>query len=129
MARYKGHEGDVTIGGTSIGERISFSIELTANTADASTMGYGWTDIEGLQNSAQGELEVFWDPADAQQAAMTVGATITATFYPGGYTTGLQSITGDWLVERVGISTNVGDLVKTTFTIRNKSIITVATIA
>lgn len=129
MARYKGHQGDVSVGGTSVGERISFSIEMTANTADASTQGNDWTDTDGLQNSAQGELEVFYDPGDAQQSAMVVGATIAAVFYPAGNTTGLESITGSFLVERVGVSTPVGDLVKTTYTIRNKGTVTRATIS
>lgn len=129
MARYKGHEGDVTIDGTSIGERISFSIEVSANTADASTMGNSWTDTDGLQNSAQGELEVFFDHGDAQQSAMVAGATIAAIFYPAGDTTGFRSISANWLVERVGISTSVGDLVKTTYTIRNKGTVTTATIS
>ena len=129
MARYKGHSGDVDIGGTSIGERISFSVEMTVNTADASTQGNDWTDVDGLQNSAQGELEVFYDPGDAQQSALTVGATPTCVFYPAGNTTGLEQISGTFLVERVGVSTSVGDLVKTTYTIGNKGAVTIATIA
>lgn len=129
MARYKGKDGDVTVGGTSVGERISFSVELTANTADASTQGNDWTDTDGLQNSGQGELEVFYDPGDVQQTAITVGSTITCVFFPGGDTSGLTSISADWLVERVGTSSPVNDLVKNTYTIRNKGTVTIATIA
>lgn len=129
MARYKGHEGDVSVDGNSVGERISFSVEITSNTADASTQGNDWTDTDGLQKSAQGELEVFYDPADTAQTAMTAGATIAGIFYPAGNTTGLQTITGNFLVERVGISTPVGDLVKTTYTIRNKGAVTISTIS
>lgn len=128
MARYKGHEGDVSVSGTSVGERISFSVELTSNTADASTMGNDWTDTDGLQKSGQGELEVFHDPNDAQQTALAVGDTVAGIFYPAGETTGLTSISANWLVERVGHSTNVGDLVKTTYTIRNKGAVTVAAV-
>lgn len=129
MARYKGHQGDVSVGGTSVGERISFSIEMTANTADASTQGNDWTDTDGLQNSAQGELEVFYDPGDAQQDLLLVGDTVACVFYPAGNTSGLEDISGNFLVERVGISTPVGDLVKTTYTIRNKGTVTRGTIA
>lgn len=129
MARYKGHNGDVSVGGDSVGERISFDIELTSNTADASTMGTGWTDTDGLQNSATGTLEVFYDPSDTAQAAMTVGATVACIFYPAGNTTGLQTLTGNFLIERVGHAVSVGDLVKTSYSLRNKGAITLGTVA
>lgn len=129
MARYKGHEGDVEVGGTSVGERISFTIETTSNTADASTMGNDWTDTDGLQKSASVELEVFWDPGDAQQIAMTAGATANCVFYPAGNTTGLRSITGAFLVTSVGVSVPVGDLIKTSYSMVNKLAVTEAVIA
>ena len=124
MARYKGHEGDVKVDGTSVGERITFSIELSSNTADASTQGNAWTDTDGLQKSAQVELEVFYDKADPGQAAMIEGATVACVLYPAGNTTGLESFDGNFLVERVGISTQVGDLVKNSYTLRNKGTVT-----
>lgn len=129
MARYKGKEGDVTVGGTSVGERISFDIETSANTADASTMGNDWTDTDALQLSATGSLEVFWDPADAQQTAMIAGATVTCVFFPAGDSSGLESISGDFLVETASKSASVGDLVKTTYSLRNKGTVTTASIA
>ena len=129
MAKYKGQVGDVTVGGSSVGERISFSIEFSAATADASVMGSGWSDVEDLQHSAQGELEVFYDPNDAQQTALGLGAEAVCVFQPAGSTTGLEEISGTFLVERVGISTSVGDLVKTTYTIRNKGVVTRTTIS
>ena len=129
MAKYKGQEGDITVGGSSVGERMSFSIELSAATADASVQGSAWSDVEDLQHSPQGELEVFYDPNDAQQTALSLGAEAACVFYPAGNTTGLEQISGTFLVERVGISTSVGDLVKTTYTIRNKGTVTRTTIS
>ncbi len=129
MARYKGHQGDVEIGGTSVGERISFDIEMSVAEADASTMGNDWTDTDGLQKSASGTLEVFYDHGDAQQQQLVEGATVTATFYPTGNTTGMDSISGDWLIVSRSAAVSVGDLVKRTYSIKNKLTIAVTSVA
>ena len=129
MANYKGNNGAVTVGGSPLGEIVSFDLNISAATADASVMGSGWSDVEDLQHSAQGELEVFYDPNDAQQTALSLGAEAVCVFQPAGSTTGLEEISGTFLVERVGISTSVGDLVKTTYTIRNKGVVTRTTIS
>jgi len=129
MARYKGKEGDLSVGGTSLGERISFDIETSVNTADASTQGNDWTDTDGLQLSATANVEVFWDPGDDQQNLLVPGDTVNCIFYLGGNTTGLVEISGNFLVETRSVAVPVGDLVKTNLTLRNKGAITESTIA
>lgn len=128
MARYKGFQGDVQIGGASVGERISFDITLGTVTAETNTMGNDWTSTDTLQKSFEGELKVFWDPADPAQLGMVQGAVISAVFYPGGNTTGLSSISGDFVIISKGLVTDVNDMVKTTYSIRNQGNITEAII-
>ena len=128
MARYRGKDGDVEFGGTSVGERISFDLNITPAEADASTMGNNWSDVEALQLSAEGSLEVFYDPGDSAISGIVAGSTVTAVFYPGGNTSTLESFSGDWLITGESISTSVGDLVKRTYSIKNKGTITRAAI-
>ena len=129
MAKYKGHVGDVTVGGSSVGEKISFSIELSAATADASVMGSDWSNTTALQSSAEGTMEVLHDPGDAQQSALVAGATVTCVFFPAGNTTGLKSFSGDFVVSSVGISASVGDVVKTSVSVMNQGTVTTTTIS
>lgn len=129
MARYKGHEGELSIGGSTVGEVESFEISISGEELGANVMGTGWTDAEGGQQTATLSINVLTDPADAGQAALTVNSTVAATLYPIGNTTGLTQITGNFLVTEKGRSTQVGSLVKTTYQLRNKGAITEGVVA
>ena len=128
MARYKGHEGAAKVDTDAIGEVESFDIDLSTNELDVNVMGSDWTDVEGGQKSASGTVSVLSDPADAGQAALTVGSTVSLSLYPQGETSALEEITGDFLVTNVSRSSSVGDLVKTTYSVRNKGTVTVGAV-
>lgn len=129
MARYKGKDGAIEVGGTAVGEVESFDLELTVNEIDANVMGQDWTDVESGQQSASGSISVLTDPADAQQTALTQGATVALTLFPTGETTGLIQLDGNFMVTSVGFSTSVGDLVKTSYNVRNKGAVTRSAVA
>ena len=124
MARYKGKDGAIAVGGSSVGEVESFDIEITVNEIDANVMGQDWTDVCPGQKSASGSISVLTDPNDAQQAALEEGATVALTLFPTGDTTGLIQFTGNFMVTSVGVSSSVGDLVKTSYNFRNQGAVT-----
>lgn len=128
MARYKGHDGAITAGGADVGEIESFDITISSNELDANVMGNDWTDVEGGQKSANGSINVLRDRADAGQAELTVGSTVALVLYTEGNTTSLTQISGDFLITEKGITTSVGDLVKTAYTVRNKGTIAEAAV-
>lgn len=128
MARYKGHEGSVSAGGSDVGEVESFDLEDSVNELDANVMGSDWTDVEAGQRSMSGTINVLRDPADTGQTAMVAGTTAAMLFYPESNTTGMTEIGGDFLVTGVSISTPVGDLVKDSYTIRNQGAVTFSTV-
>ncbi len=74
-------------------------------------------------------MEVLHDPSDAQQNALVSGATVTCVFYPAGNTTGLKSISGDFVVTSVAHTTSVGDVVKSSVSVMNQGTVTTATIS
>ena len=129
MARHKGKDGAIQVGGVDIGEVEGFDLEVTINEIDANVIGQDWTDVCGGQKSASGTINVLRDPNDAGQAALAVGATPQLTLYPEGDTSGLTEISGTFLVTSRSKSVNVGDLVKNTYNIRNKGEVTEGTIA
>lgn len=128
MPRYKGHEGAIEVGASPVGEVESFDITTTVAEQDANVMGSAWTDVEGGQLSASGSINVLRDRSDAGQVALVVGATVTLTLFPEGDTTALTSLSGDFLVTERGITTSVGDLVKTSYSVRNKGAVTEAAV-
>lgn len=124
MARYKGHEGSASAGGSVIAEIESFDINMSAAELDANIMGSAWTDVESGQKSANGSISVLRDPDDAGQAALVVGGTVALLLYPESNTTGRTEIGGDFMITERSSSVSVGDLVKDTFTIRNAGAVT-----
>lgn len=124
MARYKGKDGAISAGATSVGELESFDIEVTVNEIDANVMGQDWTGVCGGQKSASGSIAVLRDPADTGQVALVVGTEVTLNLFPEGNTTGLTEISGDFLITSKGISVSVGDLVKTSYSYRNAGAVT-----
>lgn len=128
MARYKGKDGAVTVGASALGEIKSFDVTVTTQELDASVMGIDWTDVESGQHSASGSIVVLRDPSDPGQAALTIGSTPTLVLYTEGNTAGLTSISGDFLVTEVGISSASDNLVQTTYSIKNAGTITIGTV-
>ncbi len=76
MAVYKGREGTAKIGGSAVGEVQNWKCDITANLVDSTRMGDVFTKDEAVHGSWSGEMEVFWDPADAGQAAAFGGTGI-----------------------------------------------------
>jgi hypothetical protein len=126
MARYKGKDGSVTVGGTEVSQRVSFELELSTEELDANEQGSDWTDVESGQSSASLSLEVNYDPASHTFAP---GDEIAVVLYPAGDSTGLSSFTGTFMVTSVGIPSGVGDLVKNTIQARNKGAVVRATVS
>lgn len=125
MARYKGHNGHITADAAVVGEIESFDIELSVNELDANVMGTGWTDVESGQASATGSINVLRDPANVGQIELVQGAKVVMELFTEGNAVGLTEIGGTFMVTSRGFSTSVGDLVKTSYNIRNAGAVTV----
>ena len=128
MPRYKGHEGSVSAGGDVIGEVESFDLEISSAGLAANVLGSDWTDEESGMKSASGTVNVLRDPANAGQAAMTVGDSVAFLFYPESNSTGLTEIGGNFRIVSRGTSVPAGDLVKDTYSIQNKGAVTLGTV-
>lgn len=124
MARYKGHNGAIEVGAVPVGEIESFDIEINVVEMDANVMGQQWTDVEAGQKSATGSITVLRDRANTGQAALVVGTEVTLTLFTEGDVVGLTQFVGSFLLTSVGVSVSVGDIVKSTYSIRNSGTIT-----
>lgn len=128
MARYKGKDGSIQVGGTDVGEVEGFDLTDTANEMEADILGQDWTDAEAGKRTMTGTVNVLHDPSGAQQSALIPGATVTLNLFPTGDTTGLEEISGSFLVTERTRSTTAGDLVKSTISVRNKGTVTFGTV-
>lgn len=129
MARYKGKDAVIQAGANDIGEVESFDITISVNQIDADVIGIDWTSVEAGKFTAQGSVNCLRDPGDAGQTAFAVGAIVAMTFLMEGNTSGLSTITGDFLVTEVQSSVAANDLVKDVYNFRNNGAVTVGTIA
>lgn len=121
MSVYKGREGTAKFGGSVIGEIQDWKVEINANLQSSTRMGDVFTKDESVHSSWSGEMQVFWDPADAGQTAMFGGTDIignrgTLILYVRGLA-GFPSvnITGTVTVENMGLAQAHDGLVGRTF--------------
>ena len=67
MATHVGHAGSVSVGGNAVAEVKDFSLEITSNTVDATTLGdsanNGWTRSKVVNRSWTVSINCFFDVA------------------------------------------------------------------
>ena len=139
MATHTGHSGVVTVGTSTMAEVKDFSIEITANTVDATTMvgasnaDEGWTRTKVTNRSWTASINCFFDDAatngqiemtnniNQSVTAMLANAGVAVVLEGGGDTyTGTalvtsvsKSVAGDGLIEVSFTATGIGKLTVT----------------
>jgi len=139
MATHTGHSGVVTVGTSTMAEVKDFTIEITANTVDATTMvgasnaDEGWTRTKVTNRSWTASINCFFDDAatngqvemtnniNQSVADMLANAGVDVVLEGGGDTyTGTalvtsvsKSVAGDGLIEVSFTATGIGKLVVT----------------
>lgn len=112
MAVKSGKSGVIKDGTGIIGEVRSYTLNQTAEVVDATSFGAGtWRKSVPMFNSWTGELEAFYDPADARQSAFTIGSTVSIEVCPTGDTSGEPVFSGDAVVTSRNVSGSVDNLV------------------
>lgn len=116
MATHAGSEGKVFIGVAQVAEVRSWSLEVTADTVDASIIGTQWRKNQATIKSWSGSFDAFWDESDATgQGALAAGATVTLNLYPEGNATGATYWSGEAIVTSVAYSGSFDGIVEATF--------------
>jgi hypothetical protein len=135
MATHTGHSGVVTVGGNAVAEVKDFSIEVTANTVDATTLNAsaadaGWTKTKVTNRSWSVSINCFFDDAasngqddmsnniNQSATAMLANAGVSISCEAGGdtfagqvlITSMSETVSGDGLVEVSFTATGLGAL-------------------
>jgi len=136
MATHTGHSGVVTVGTSTMAEVKDFTIEITANTVDATTMvgtsnaDEGWTRTKVTNRSWTASINCFFDDAatngqiemtnniNQSVSDMLANAGVTVSLEAGGdtysgsvlVTSVSKSVAGDGLIEVSFTATGLGKL-------------------
>ncbi len=116
MATHSGSEGKVFIGKTQVAEVKSWSLEVTADVVDASTIGSSWRKNQSTIKSWAGSLDSFWDEEDSKgQGALIAGKTVILNLYPEGDEEGNTYFTGNVIITAISYKASFDGLVEASF--------------
>ena len=82
MAVHHGKEGEVTVGGSAVGELTSFTLETTGDVVESTQMSDGAKSFIAGRTSFSGTLEMHFDEADSVQTQLTAGSSVTFKLLP-----------------------------------------------
>jgi len=127
---YIGRNGVITVGGSAVGNLRSFSIEETADTVETTTMGLAARTYSATLTSFTGSADVYWDPDDVGQDAITIGAdNVSVIFQPEGNTPGDVTLTGTCIITGVSKSSSFDGLVEASITFQGDGAIVEGTVS
>lgn len=108
MANQTGVDGVVTIGGETVAELMSFSVEESVTTIPDNTINSPSVTNKAGRTSWSGTIECNWDESDTTgQGAMTIGAEVAVVLLPEGNTSADVSLTGTAIIS--GVSKAIAD--------------------
>lgn len=128
MTTYVGNDGIVKVSSDSIGELRSWSLEESADTIEDTVMGDTWKSRQSSHKSFSGSADVYWDPDDTAQTALTIGSEVTLKLYPEGDTSGDVELTGSAIVTGLTTSASHDGMVETSFTFEGNGALTKGTV-
>lgn len=116
MATHHGKDGTCKVGANTVAEIKNWSLDESADTVEDSAMGdSAKTYIVGMTD-ASGTITCHWDETDTTgQEAMTIGSSVTLNLYPEGADTGDTYATMTALINSVGVSVDMGDIIERSF--------------
>ena len=130
MATHKGSEGVVKVGSNTVAEVRDWSITISADTVEDTTMGDSARTYKPSLTSASGSISCFWDETDSTgQGAMTAGSEVTLNLYPEGAASSAIYYTVPAIITEEGASASFDGMVEATFSFAASDEVTKETVA
>ena len=127
MAVHHGKEGEVVVGGTAVGELVSFTIETTGDVVESTKMADAAKTFVAGRTSFSGTLEMHFDEADSVQTQLTAGASITFKLLPEGGSTGDRKFEGASVITGMSVSQPLDGIVARSVTFQGTGALTIGT--
>ena len=119
MATHTGLAGTVKIGSDAISEIVSFSVDETNDTVEATNLTSTAKVYKALRKDATGTIECHWDETDTNgQEALDVGSSATIELYPEGADAGDAYYTGTALVTGASVAVTMDGIISRTFNVQ-----------
>jgi hypothetical protein len=130
MANHKGSEGYVKVGANTVAEVRDWSLTISADTVEDTTMGDSARTYKPSLTSASGSVTCYWDESDTTgQGAMDAGSEVTMNLYPEGSTTGDTYYTMSAIITEQGVSASFDGMIEATFSFQANGAVTESTVA
>ena len=127
MAVHHGKEGQVTIGGTAVGELTSFTLETTGDVVESTKMEDGAKSFIAGRTSFSGTLEMHFDETDSAQTQMTAGSSLAFKLLPEGSSTGDRKFEGAGIITGMSVSQPLDGIVSRSVTFQGTDALTIGT--
>ena len=127
MAVHHGKEGEVTVGGSAVGELVSFTLETTGDVVESTKMADAAKTFIAGRTSFSGSLEMHFDEADSVQTQLTAGASITFKLLPEGSSTGDRKFEGESVITGMSVSQPLDGIVTRSVTFQGTGALTIGT--
>lgn len=129
MATHKGSEGVVKVGSNTVAEVRDWSITITSDTVEDTTMGDSARTYKPSLTSASGSISAYWDETDTTgQGAMTAGSEVTLNLYPEGDGAGDTYYTASVIITEEGASAAFDGMVEATYSFQANGAVTTTTV-
>ena len=127
MAVHHGKEGEVVVGGSAVGELVSFTLETTGDVVESTKMSDAAKTFIAGRTSFSGSLEMHFDEADSVQTQLTAGASITFKLLPEGGSTGDRKFEGSSVITGMSVSQPLDGIVTRSVTFQGTGALTIGT--
>ena len=129
MATHKGSEGVVKVGSNTVAEVRDWSITISSDTVEDTTMGDSARTYKSSLTSASGSISAYWDETDTTgQGAMTAGSEVTLNLYPEGDGAGDTYYTASVIITEEGASAAFDGMVEATYSFTANGAVTTTTV-
>ncbi len=127
MSVHHGKEGEVVVGGSAVGELVSFTLETTGDVVESTKMADAAKTFVAGRTSFSGTLEMHFDEADSVQTQLTAGASITFKLLPEGGSTGDRKFEGASVITGMSVSQPLDGIVARSVTFQGTGALTIGT--
>jgi len=128
MATHAGSEGLVKVGGNTLAEVRSFTLDISGEVIEDTSMGDTFRSYKTGLRTYTASVECFFDETDTAQNALDVGSSLTLELYPEGADAGDTYFTGTVIVTGKSVNSSFDGMVEVAFTAQGTGGITETTV-
>ena len=128
MAVHHGKEGEVVVGGSAVGELVSFTLETTGDVVESTKMADAAKTFVAGRTSFSGTLEMHFDETDTPQTNFTAGSSLAFILLPEGNSSGDRSFTGTGIVTGMSVNNSMDAIISRTVTFQGTGALTIGTV-